>query len=87
MDGELRHFDEGANAISFEQSLFGYTQAGANMTEWQDQIGSISTGKWADFVVLDKRLPNTGMRNLDDVSVQATYLSGRMIYQDKPREH
>ena len=84
MDGELRHFDEGVNAISFEQSLFGYTQAGANMTEWQDQIGSISTGKWADFVVLDKRLPNTGLRNLDDVSVQATYLSGRMIYQDKP---
>jgi predicted amidohydrolase YtcJ len=38
------------NAVTFDQALFAYTQAGANMTPWAKEIGSITVGKWADFV-------------------------------------
>ncbi|HIA93261.1 MAG TPA: amidohydrolase, partial [Gammaproteobacteria bacterium] len=43
-------------ALSFEQALYAYTQVGADLAGWGDQIGSISVGKWADFVVLDGAL-------------------------------
>jgi predicted amidohydrolase YtcJ len=71
-------------AVSFEEALHAYTQAGADMTPWKDRIGSISTGKWADFVVLDGKVPepmDIGFRNL---VVAGTYFAGREVYA-KPR--
>jgi predicted amidohydrolase YtcJ len=67
-------------AVSFEEALHAYTQAGADMTRWKDQIGSITAGKWADFVVLDGTVPepmDTGFRNL---VVEHTYFAGREVY-------
>ncbi len=81
MGGELRSWDKPGDELSFEQALYGYTQAGANMSAWKEQTGSISVGKWADFVILDHTLPNEGLRDLTGVAVQATYFSGRPIYQ------
>lgn len=44
-------------AVSFAQALHAYTQAGAGITPWKDQIGAITAGKWADFVLLDGAVP------------------------------
>ncbi len=71
------------NAVSFEQALFAYSQAGANMTPWAQQIGSITVGKWADFVILDGRLPTPLDRSIRQRSVQATYLAGKPVYEKK----
>ncbi len=79
IDGAVRPWDEG-NTLSFEEALHGYTQAGANMTTWSDQIGSISVGKWADFVILDKRLPSDIDRDLENRQVTATYLAGNRVF-------
>lgn len=79
IDGVIRPWDEG-NTLTFEEALYGYTQAGANMTAWADEIGSITVGKWADFAVLDQRLPAGVGRNLEDRQVAATYLAGRRVY-------
>ena len=70
-----------ANALSFEQALYGYTQAPANITRWKDAIGSISVGKWAYFVILNQTLPAAGLRDLSSVPVQATYFAGRAAYR------
>ena len=43
--------------MSFDEALTAYTQAGADMTPWGAQIGSITPGKWADFVILDVMMP------------------------------
>ncbi|WP_054311537.1 amidohydrolase [Mesorhizobium sp. 1M-11] len=68
-------------AVSFDQALFSYTQAGANMTPWGDQIGSISVGKWADFVLIDGTLPDPLDRSIRQRKVEATYLAGNEVYR------
>ena len=42
--------------ISFDEALYAYTQIGADLSGWGDEIGSITEGKWADFAILDQRL-------------------------------
>ncbi|VUX55944.1 Amidohydrolase 3 [uncultured Woeseiaceae bacterium] len=79
IDGVVRPWDEG-NALTFEEALYGYTQAGANMTSWSDEIGSITVGKWADFVILDEKLPADVDRALENRQVAATYLAGKRVY-------
>ena len=79
IDGLVRPWDEGMT-LTFEEALRGYTQAGADMTAWSDQLGSISVGKWADFVILDSQLPQTVDRTVENSKVSATYLAGRQVY-------
>jgi predicted amidohydrolase YtcJ len=67
-------------ALSFEQALYAYTQVGADLAGWGDQIGSISVGKWADFVVLDGALNDPVGRELKQRTVTATYLAGRKVF-------
>ncbi|MEQ9362957.1 MAG: amidohydrolase family protein [Leptospirales bacterium] len=51
---------------------------------WQlhmnDKIGSIETGKFADFVILDRNPLTTNPGMLRDIQVEATYVHGRRIY-------
>ena len=79
LDGAVRPWDAG-NTLTFEEALYGYTQAGANMTSWHDQIGSISAGKWADFVILHDSLATPADRSLESMRVAATYLAGTRVY-------
>lgn len=79
IDGVVRPWDEG-NTLTFEEALYGYTQAGANMTAWADEIGSITVGKWADFVILDEKIPDNVDRALENRQVTATYLAGKRVY-------
>lgn len=81
IDGVVRPWDEG-NTLTFDEALRGYTQEGANMTSWSDEIGSISVGKWADFVILDERLPDAVDRALENRQVTATYLAGRRVFPE-----
>jgi predicted amidohydrolase YtcJ len=67
-------------AVSFEQALHAYTQAGADMTQWKDQIGSIEVGKWADFVMLDARVPVPMNENFRALAVDSTWFAGREVY-------
>ncbi len=79
IDGEVRPWDEG-NTLTFDEALRGYTQAAADMTPWADEIGSITVGKWADFVMLDENIPDNVGRDLEERRVTATYLAGRRVY-------
>lgn len=67
-------------ALSFEAALHAYTQAGANVTPWKNEIGSITPGKWADFVILDGVVPVPMNENFRTLAVSATYFAGREVY-------
>jgi hypothetical protein len=69
------------NAVSFDEALYAYTQAGANMTPWAKEVGSITAGKWADFVVLDAKLPTPLDRSIRQRHVRATYLAGKPVFE------
>ena len=79
IDGVAMAWDEGGT-LSFDETLHAYTQGAADLTSWSDQVGSISAGKFADFVMLDQRLAEPVDRTIEDRSVAATYLGGRQVY-------
>ena len=76
-DGKPWHPDQ---AVSFEQALTAYTQASANMTPWKDEIGSITQGKWADFVLLDGTVPQPLDESFKALAVDQTYFAGQSVY-------
>lgn len=67
-------------AVSFEEALRAYTQAGAAVTPWKDRIGSITVGKWADFVMLDGKVPVPMDASFSKLVVDRTYFAGREVH-------
>ncbi|MCH2476728.1 MAG: amidohydrolase [Gammaproteobacteria bacterium] len=67
-------------ALSFEDALYAYTQVGADLAGWGDQIGSISVGKYADFVILAQTLSNPVGRELKATPVAKTYFAGQLVF-------
>ena len=81
-NGEPWHPEQ---ALTFEQALHAYTQAGANITPWKDDVGSITTGKWADFVLLDGTVALPADDSFRTLAVEATYFAGREVYSKQRR--
>ena len=67
-------------ALTFEQALHAYTQIGADLSGWGGQIGSISIGKYADFVILDQTLSKPVGRELKSTKVAKTYFAGQLVF-------
>lgn len=76
-NGEPWHPEQ---AVTFEEALRAYTMAGASVTAWADEIGSITEGKWADFVVLDGKVPQPMDISFRNLVVEMTYFAGREVY-------
>jgi predicted amidohydrolase YtcJ len=70
-------------ALSFEEALLAYTRAPAEMTDWAKEIGSITPGKWADFVLLSGRVPQPMDPSFRTLRVDATYFAGREVFSSK----
>ena len=68
--------------ISFDEALYAYTQIGADLSGWGEEIGSITKGKWADFVILDQRLNDPVGRELKDTLVLSTFFAGKEGYSN-----
>ncbi|MGD8817899.1 MAG: amidohydrolase, partial [Acidobacteriota bacterium] len=45
------------NRLSWDEALRAYTLSAAEITGHGDELGSIEVGKWADFVIFDRPLP------------------------------
>ncbi|MCR8921200.1 amidohydrolase family protein [Dasania sp. GY-MA-18] len=58
----------------------GYTINGAYQMHMEDQIGSISVGKLADFVVLADNIFEVDPYQIHKVAVSQTYLGGKLVY-------
>lgn len=79
-DGEL-HPEE---ALTREQALRFYTINNAYIMFLDDKIGSIETGKLADFVVLDRDILTCPVDQIKDTNVLFTYLNGKRVYAIQP---
>jgi predicted amidohydrolase YtcJ len=69
--------------ISVEEAVECYTINNAYAEFAENEKGSISVGKLADFVVLSEDIFKIPPERIKDVSVLMTVLGGRMIYQSK----
>lgn len=70
-------------AMTIEESIYSYTQAGAYASFEEDFKGSIEVGKVADFIVLDEDLLAVDPFKIKDVNVLKTYLDGKLVWQKK----
>jgi hypothetical protein len=79
-DGRPFHPEQ---VLTFEEALHAYTQAAANMTPWKEQIGSVTVGKWADFVLLNGKVPSPMNERFMELAVARTYFAGREVYRSE----
>ena len=65
--------------LGWREALVAYTLAPARASGWDDQIGSITPGKRADFVILSGPVPSPPDRTLLDLHLVSTWLGGERI--------
>ena len=70
----------GNQSVSEDEALKVWTLDGAYATFEENIKGSITPGKLADFVVLEKDPRRVPHDNIKDVVVNATYLGGQRVY-------
>ena len=79
------HWPEGGwlpgEKISAATALRNYTLGSAYAANDEARIGSLETGKLADFVVLDQNPLAIDPQQLQETKVQATYLAGTPVFE------
>jgi predicted amidohydrolase YtcJ len=69
-----------SEAITVEQALYAYTMGGALASGDQDNRGSLTAGKWADFALLDRNPCEADPEEIATVAVVGAYVGGRAVF-------
>ncbi|MGI6344412.1 MAG: amidohydrolase [Bacillota bacterium] len=82
---DLNQFPEGgwmpSQRLTLQEALELYTIGSAYASFDEDRKGTLSVGKLADMVVLERDLREVAPGEIASVRVLATYLGGRQVYQ------
>jgi hypothetical protein len=65
--------------ISIEDALRAYTINAAASVHREKDLGSIETGKWADFVLLDRNPLQTPQPEIENIQVVETWVAGQRV--------
>ena len=68
-------------AIDLDQALPLFTINGARSLRMENETGSLSPGKWADFIVLDQVLETLSPEEIGAVEVRRTVWKGRTVFE------
>ena len=71
-----------AERLSVAEAIAGYTLGPARLSGKADRLGSITPGKYADFVVLSDNLFAIEPAAIPDVAVWLTVFDGRVVYEE-----
>ena len=69
--------------LSMCETLMGYTYWAAKCYGREDEIGTISEGKLADIVILNKNLFEISPEQIRETKVKLTMLGGKIIYEPR----
>jgi predicted amidohydrolase YtcJ len=67
-------------AVDRETMFYAYTANAARTIGLEKQIGSLTPGKQADFIVLDRDVFTVDNKALHDTKVLQTWFAGREVY-------
>lgn len=70
-----------AQRLTIAEAVWGFTMGPAIVTGRQDRLGSITPGKLADLVVLDRDIFSVEPAEIADVHVTMTILNGKILYR------
>jgi predicted amidohydrolase YtcJ len=68
-----------AERLTREEALRLFTLDAAYAARMEQKTGSLETGKWADFILLDGDYFTVPEARIDDLRVAATYVAGRRV--------
>ncbi len=71
-----------AEAITLDQAVHGFTMGSAFVNHLDDVTGSITPGKLADLVVVDRDLWDRGAGPISDARAIATFIEGEPVFED-----
>ena len=74
----------GNQALTRLEALRGFTLDAAYAAFMEDEVGSLTPGKRADFVILSQDLMTVPPEQILATRVVATYLDGVPVYQETP---
>jgi len=81
----LGHFEgtvASDQAISLSQALPLFTINGARSLGMEHETGSLSVGKWADFIVLTNDLTTQSWQEIGLTKVETTIWKGRIVHSN-----
>ena len=86
-DAELAYGDMGVlppeeERLDLEEALKAYTQGGAYANFLETELGSITVGKLADLVVIDRNLYEIPIEDIPQARVATTIFEGRIVFED-----
>jgi len=73
--------------VTVQQALTLYTRNGAYVGFEEHEKGSLESGKFADFIIVDRDVLRTPPDELKDVQVLSTYVGGKLIYDKEGGAH
>ena len=73
--------------MTCEEALKSMTIWAAHANFQEDVAGSISPGKYADFVVMDRDWMTTAPESIMGTTIEATYFNGKRVYDAKNPDH
>lgn len=69
--------------ISLKEAIMCHTHFAAKSYFWEDKVGSLEKGKYADIVLLDRDITNIPAKELLEVNVELTMVNGDIVYRYK----
>lgn len=85
--GEYTEEGQLGEPVDLETGLRILTINGARTMHQEDVTGSIETGKYADFIVLDRNLFDIPTDQIADTKVVTTLLEGKVVYQSSEQSN
>jgi predicted amidohydrolase YtcJ len=74
-----------AERVNLTQAIAAYTSAGAYFMHDEAQRGTLTAGKLADLVVLDRNPFEVRAAEIHDIKVDLTTLGGKIVFRRQPR--
>tara|TARA_R110000868_G_scaffold1211_2_gene9326 strand:+ start:47739 stop:49388 length:1650 start_codon:yes stop_codon:yes gene_type:complete len=68
-------------SLSREQALRAFTVDAAFAAHQEKVLGSLESGKWADFIIIDQDYFNTPARELWKIQVLETWVAGNKVFE------
>ena len=72
-------------ALTVGQALRAYTMGSADALGVSNTAGSITVGKQADLIVIDRNPTDVEPENIGSLTVEETYVAGIRVYQARPQ--
>ena len=70
-------------ALTIEQAFKGFTLDAAYAGHMEDSLGSLTKGKWADFILVDQDIFTIKPEDIWKTKVHATYVAGEQVFEAK----